>query len=101
MAGILENERIFEFGELGTLLWDPSVPEAGSELTDLDTILPPARPPADGGADAHHQHRAEDEAGDSLHHRGSSHKGADVAAAAIPSAPQNRGHRASGGIGEW
>ena len=87
MADILENERIFEFGELGTLQWDPSVPEAGSELTALDTILPPARPPADGGADAHRQHRAEDEAGDSLHHRGPGHKGADVAAAAIPSSP--------------
>ena len=43
MAGILETERIFEFGELGTLLWDPSVPEAGGELTDLDTVLPPPR----------------------------------------------------------
>ena len=48
MAGNLQTEMIFEFGELGTLLWDPTVPEAGSELTDLDRMLPPSRATAGG-----------------------------------------------------
>ena len=79
----------------------------GSSMIDLGRLLPPARPPAEGGTEADSSntswedvvlpggadgparpHEAEDEAGDDLHHGGPNHTGADVAPAAIPSAPQ-------------
>ena len=63
--------------------------EVGGELMDLEHMPPPARPPAEGTSV--YQHRAEDEAGDSLQHRGPGHKGADVVPAAIPSAAQGPG----------
>ena len=70
-----------------SLLADPVNPEVGGELKDLECRPPPARPPAEG---ANAYHTAEDEANDSLQHRGPGHKGADVVPAAIPSAAHFR-----------
>ena len=70
-----------------SLLADPVDPEVGGELKDLEYRPPPARPPAEGTSA---YHTAEDEANDSLQHRGPGHKGADVVPAAIPSAAQCR-----------
>ena len=80
----------------------------GSPMIGLGRSLPPARPPAESGTEADssntswedvvlsggadgparaHYEGDEDEAGDDLHHRGPSHKGADAAPAAMPSVP--------------
>ena len=81
----------------------------GSSMIDLGRLLPPARPPAEGGTEADSSntswedilpggvdgpakfHEAEDEAGDNLLNDGPSRSGADVTAADIPSAAQDMG----------